>query len=240
MPVVRALLPSALICIEDSEREAYKAAGVPDDKLLLHPKLDPPGLPQVINWMQDTVKQPVLIEIDDDFVGVQVNTGSRRFITEPDEILAILENSARACHDLGLTTFCYSRTPNTTIIRPEERPIVPTQAVCAAFGIMGAARHRRYDTALFGRADVDWALRTLLEDRLVYADIRFYFDTGPAFAGSGGNVGVVQPEQFAIASRALTHKWGNSVSFKAPAWVKKRQVSPIRIAVSRTNKTAQR
>jgi hypothetical protein len=240
MPVVRALLPSALICIEDSERESYKAAGVPDDKLLLHPKLDPPGLPHVLNWMQDAVKQSILIEVDDDFVGVQVNTGSRRFITEPDEILAILENSAQACRDLGLTTFCYSRTPNTTIIRPEERPIVPTQSICNAFGVMGAARHRKYDAKLYGRADVDWTLQTLLEDRVVYADIRFYFDCGRVFSGQGGNVGLVTADQFAMVSRALAHKWGNSISFKAPAWVKRRQVSPVRIAVTRTNKTAQK
>lgn len=239
MQVIRALLPTALVCIDEREQAEYLEV-VPADKLLLHPPLKPPGLPAVMNWMMDAVKQPILVEIDDDFQGVQVNTGSQRYITDPEEILAIIENAARACRDLGLTVFCFSRTPNTTIVRPEERPIVPTQSVCNAFGIMGAARHRKYDTTLTGRADVDWTLRTLLEDRVVLADIRFYFDCGPVFSGRGGNVGIVTADNFAAVSRALARKWGKSVSFKPPAWVKRRDVTPIRINVSRTNKTAQR
>lgn len=236
MPLIQSLLPSALICIDETEVDDY-AGAVPKDRLLLHPPL--PGLPFIMNWMMDAIKQPVLVEIDDDFAGIQSNVGSKRWICEPDEILAVIENAAQACSDLGLTTFCWSRTPNTTIIKPNVRPIVPTQSVCVAFGIMGAARHRYYDTSYLGRSDVDWALRTLLEDRCIYADVRFFFDSGPAFGGRGGNVGLVDPENFKATTRRLKAKWGKSVKFKAPAWQKKRQVVPIGISVSRTNRTAQ-
>ena len=84
---------------------------------------------RVKNWMIDNVQPEVLVEIDDDFQGMQSNVGSRRYITDHQEILAIIENSIVCCQDLNLTTFCYSRTQNTTIIHPEVRPIVPTQAV---------------------------------------------------------------------------------------------------------------
>lgn len=234
---IRRLLPSALVCVDEREADEY-AKHVPIANLLLHPPMS--GLPAVMNWMMDAVKSPCFIEIDDDFQGVQVNTGSRRFIEDPEEILAILENAATACADLGLTTFCFSRTPNTTVIRPNERPMVPTQSVCNAFGVMGKARHRHYDQRFLGRADVDWVLRTLLEDRCVFADIRYFFDCGAVFSGRGGNVGLVTPEIFAASSRALKQKWGKHVSFRAPAYVKARSVAPIRIAVSRTNPTAQR
>ena len=237
MPTIMSLLPSAIICIDQREDNDY-APHVPVEQLLLHPPME--GLPAVMNWLQEAIQTPVLIEIDDDFRGVQVTTGSRRFITDPEEILAILENSCRACHDLGLTTFCYSRTPNTTIIRPEVRPVVPVQSVCNAFGTMGAARHRKYHSEFLGRADIDWVLQTLLEDRCVLADIRFYFDCGAVFAGRGGNVGVVTPERFAESSRGLRRKWGRSVSFKPPAFAKQRDVAAISLKVSRTNKTAQR
>jgi hypothetical protein len=237
MPLVRLLLPTATICADEREAEDY-ASLVPPDRLLLHPPMD--GLPRVLNWLQDNIAEPVLIEIDDDFVGVQATTGSKRQITESEEILAILENSIQCCEDLGLTVFCYSRTPNTTIIRPNERPIVPTQSVRNAFGIMGKARHRKWDPDLTGRADVDWTLRTLLEDRCVMADVRYYFDCGRVFAGRGGNVGIVSPEQFKRASLQLKERWGRSVSFNPPAFAKKRDVGPIGIRVSRTNKSAQR
>jgi hypothetical protein len=237
MLALRQLLPTALICVDERERADYESA-VPAERLLWHPPMD--GQPFVINWMQEAVKSPIWITIDDDFCGVQVTTGSRRWVTDSEEILAIIENAAQACLDLGLTAFCWSRTANTTVIRPDERPIVPVQAVCNAFGIMGAARHRKYDTTLPGRAAVDWTLRTLLEDRLVYADVRFYFDCGPVFTGRGGNVGLVLPEQFTETTRRMLRRWGASLSFNPPGYVKKREVAAMSIRVTRSHKTAQR
>jgi len=237
MPLIRELLPTAVICIEDEEARDY-AGMVPESNILLHPSL--PNAAAVRNWMLEHVEQPILVMIDDDFCGVKVTTGSRRFITDPDEILAIIENAARCCNDLGLGAFCFSGTPNTTIIRPDERPIYPTQPVFRVFGVMGPARHRKWRVDLPGRADVDWTLRTLKLDRCVYADIRFFFDCGAVFSGRGGAVGQISPEQFDNSSRELRRTWGRSLSFKAPAYVKKREVSSISIRVSRTNKTAQK
>lgn len=237
MPAIRALLPSAIICVDEREIDDYKDA-VPADKLLPHPPME--GLFGVINWMMDHCKAEIFIEIDDDFCGVRVITEPSRFITDPDEILAIIENAARCCKDLGLTTFCFARTPNIIVTRSDMRPVMPVQPVCNAFGVMGAARHRYYNTQYLGRGDVDWTLRTLLEDRCVYADVRFYFDCGNVFAGRGGNVGIVTPDQFEKTSRLLKQQWGKTVSFKAPAYQKNRQVAAIKIAVSRTNKTAQK
>lgn len=237
MGTIKLLLPTATVCVDEREADDY-AAVIPRPQLLVHPPLE--GLPAVMNWIQDNVSAEILVEVDDDFQGIRVTTGSKRFITDSDEILAVIENGAQACQDLGLTVFCWSRTPNTTVIHPDVRPIVPTQAVCAAFGLMGAARQRRYDTRLTGRADIDFALGTLLADRCLLADVRFFFDTGDTFAGRGGNVGVVTPEQFTAATRGLVERWGNALSIKPPGFAKKRQVAPLRIAVSRTNKVAQR
>ena len=237
MGTSRLLLPTAIVCVDEREADDY-AAVVPAPNLLLHPPME--GLPAVMAWIMDNVPQEILVCIDDDFQGVQVTTGSKRFLTSSDEILAVIENGARACHDLGLTCFCWSRTPNTTVIRPDVRPIVPTQLVGSAFGVMGAARKRHYDKRFSGRAAVNWTLETLLHDRAVLADIRYFFDCGVIFSGRGGNVGVVTPEAFTAASKALVKKWGNALSLKAPGYVKNRQQAALRIAVSRTNKVAQK
>jgi len=237
IPRIRKLLPTAVICVDERERDDY-APFVPKSQLLIHPPMM--GLASVINWMQRKITSDILIEIDDDLRRVSVTTGSHRHIDDPDEILAILENSARCCKDLGLTTFCFSRTPNTTIIHPAERPIVPVQSVCNAFGVMGDARRRFYNPDFLGRADVDWALQTLLEDRCVYADIRFYFDCGKVFSGRGGNVGLIDKAQFNRASVGIREKWGKHVSYRAPAFSKNRSTEAIRIDVKRTNPTAQR
>jgi len=238
MPLIRELLPSAIICVDEREAADY-AAEVPQKHLLLHPPMEIAAT--VRNWMVDNISAPILVMIDDDFRGVRVTTGSQRFISDHEEILAILENAATCCEDLGRTTFCFSGTPNTTIIKPDFKPIVPVQPVFRAFGIMGAARHRKWSTALPGRADLDWTLRTLLLDRAVYADVRFFFDCGPVFSGRGGNVGLITPQGFEEATRKIRQAWGNAVSFKQPGFRKKsREVASVSLRVSRTNKTAQR
>jgi len=238
MPTIMELLPTAYVTVDEREIENYRPY-VPEDRLIPHPPMKA-GLFAVYNWMMRQWDEPVMIEIDDDFRGIKCNVGSRRFITEPDEILAILENAIVACTDLGVTAFGFSRTPNTSVIHPEDRPIVPVQSICGCFGVMGNARYRPYDTKYLGRGDVDWTLRTLLEDRVVYADLRFFFDCGGAFAGRGGNVGIVTPEDFERTSRLLKEKWGKHAKFKAPAYVKSRQVAPISLDMSRTNRSAQK
>lgn len=237
MPVIRSLLPTALICIDERERDDY-APFVPAENLLVHPPMD--GMAFVINWMMDNVQADILVEVDDDFCGVTSTVGSARRIVDGVEILAILENAAIACRDLGLSTFCFSRTPNTTIIRPNENPIVPVQAVCNAFGVMGPARRRHYDTTLAGRAAVDWTMRTLRDDRLVYCDLRFYFDCGAIFSGRGGNVGLVDPEAFKQTSLELRRRWGRYLSYKPPGFVKRKNTSALSIRVPRRNPSAQR
>lgn len=237
MPLIRELLPSALICIDEREGEDY-APHVPAAQLLLHPPMEIAA--RVRNWLIDAVAAPILVQIDDDFCGVKSLLGSRRFITNAEEILALIENAVRACKDLGLGVFCWSGTPNITITHPEMRPIHPTQPVFRAFGIMGHARQRKWRTDLPGRADIDWTLRTLLMDRCIYADVRFFFDCGAVFSGRGGNVGLVSAEAFTNSTRELKRTWGQHISFKAPGFVKKREVASVSIRVSRSNKIAQR
>jgi hypothetical protein len=237
METIRWLLPSAKVCIDVREVADY-APYLEHSRTIVHPKTD--GFPQTINWMMDNIECECLIVIDDDFQGVQVNVGSKRFITDAEEILGILENAVTCTKDLGLTAFCFSRTPNMTIINPAMRPIVAVQSVSSAFGIMGRARHRHYDPTLPGRAAVDWTLRTLLEDRSLYSDIRFYFDCGRAFGGRGGNVGLVTPAMLKKSSRTLVERWGRHVSFKQVPFQKNSDIAAVKIAISRTNKRAQK
>lgn len=237
MPVLKSLLPTALICVDEREREDY-APYVPADQLLIHPPTT--GAPAARNWIIDNVSSPILVMCDDDLMGVKSLVGSKRTITDPDEILAIIENAARVADDLDVSTFCWSRTANDFLLRPEYLPIRPVQPVYGCFGFRGPARYRKYDETLRSRGDLDWTMRTLLEDRFVYADVRFYFDFGTSFTGSGGNTGLVQPQEFTDASREVKRRWGCHIQYKAPGFVKTREIAPASIRVSRTNKTAKR
>jgi len=237
MPILRSLLPSAVICVDEREESDYLPV-VPEDKLLLHPPMD--GLPRVMNWMMDEIKTPTLIVVDDDFSGVKCMVGSHRFIMDPVEVLAIIENAAQCCEDLGLSAFGWARTANYVMLAPQDRPIWPTGAIMNARGFMGAARHRHFAVDLHGRADVDWTLRTLLEDRCVYQDTRFYFDCGRVYSGRGGSVGLIDVKQFEYASRTIRKRWGKHISFKAPGFQKARDIPALSIRVRRANKAAQK
>ena len=230
------LVPSAVICVDEREYDDY-APLVPKEKLLVHPPMD--GLHRIINWMQDAIDSEILISIDDDLRCVQRNVGKRKRFFRSDDILQIIENSARCADDIGCSTFTWSKTGNAMLLAAEYRPFHPVQSISGALGIMGPARHRRYDTTLLARADVDWTLRTLLEDRFTMADLRYWFDFGRVYGGRGGNVGLVTPNKFKKVSIDIKNRWGKHVSYK-PLFNKNRNVAAIRFQVSRYNPLAQR
>jgi hypothetical protein len=82
---------------------------------------------------------------------------------------------------------------------------------------------------------MDFTLQSLLEDRIVYADMRFYFDHGRSFSGSGGNAGQLSAEQFDAATERLKHKWGQCVSTEGSRLSGKRSVAAMSIRVRRRN-----
>jgi hypothetical protein len=121
MGMIQWLLPTAKICVDEREVDNYLPF-VKREKMLIHPPME--GLHAAINWMMEEVKSEVLVEVDDDFQGVQVNVGSKRFITDAQQIQAIIENSMICCKDLGLTSFCWARAtpPSSVRTRSPSRP----------------------------------------------------------------------------------------------------------------------
>jgi hypothetical protein len=85
------------------------------------------------------------------------------------------------------------------------------------------------------REDLDFTLQTLLEDRIVLGDCRWYFDHGRIFSGRGGNVGLTTSEQFAHTTKDLVAKWGRFVGTSRPGFMKgqRQSTSPMSIRVER-------
>jgi len=63
------------------------------------------------------------------------------------------------------------------------------------FGLRGAARNRKFDPQMIGREDIDFSLQSLMDDRIMLGDMRFYFDHGRIFSGRGGNAGKITRDE---------------------------------------------
>ncbi len=233
------LLPNALVAVAASERADY-AAAVPAKQLITHPDL--PSLMAIRNWLADTIQEDCLVQVDDDLACIRPMIGKQRAVKCPERIAAVIENSQVVSRDLGINVFCWSRSPNTAISHPELLPVRFVQPISSSFGIRGAARRRRFDEQLVGRADLDFTMQTLLEDRIVYADMRWYFDHGRIFAGKGGNVGLVGSEAFAQTTAELYRRWDRFLgrNKKRMPWFKSAagSSSPMSIKVKRMNPLA--
>lgn len=197
------LIPTATIYVDERERDDY--ANIPPDKIRFHrPSKNGPDMR---NMLARDFKQPVIIQVDDDLRGVRMaSTNFRRLVTDPDVILQIIENGVMIAEDLEIGCFGWGRTGNVMFYKAMD-PIAFVHPIFASFGIRGSARHRTFDTTIPGRADVDFTMQALLHDRVVCVDRRFYFDHGPIFTGRGGNVDLIDRNQFEKSTEVLVQRW---------------------------------
>lgn len=178
-------------------------------KLVTHPSL--PSLVRIRNWMIDYFQEDVLVQIDDDLTRlVAIRNG---YATRSPEIIQdVLDNAIDITTDLGLGVFCFNRNARPMDYRPFD-PIGLTNApVGSTFGMLGPARTRKFNDEYTGRADLQFTLKTLQEDRILYCDRRFYFDHGRIFTGRGGNVGLVTTQQAERTQALLERNWGAYVA----------------------------
>lgn len=239
MPSLLKVLPArATIVVDDTDFQAYSKV-VPVKQLVRRAVIPGCTSAHAKNWILDNFQEECVVLMDDDFTGVKPLVGlSKKKIVDPDNIWRIIENAASCCRDLQLGVFCWSRTMNTFLAKNNQRPFRTVQPVSSTFGVMGPARGRRLDPTAYGRADTDFTLRTLRDDRIVFTDMRFYFEHGRVFGGRGGNVGVISSEQFAEGTRQLESRWGRYVRSKKPGFRKNAYVESVSIRVRRNNPSA--
>lgn len=227
---ILAMLPEAMICVAAGERKDYLAA-VPRKQLLTHPDL--PCIADIRNWLSKKIHEDCLIEVDDDLRCFRPQIGRQVAVIDPATIAAILTNAQQVSLDLGCNVFCFSRSRNIAMAQPELLPVRFVQPISSTFGLRGPARSRKFDPALPGRADADFTLRTLLDDRILYADMRWVADHGRIFSGRGGAVGMISADAFQRSTEILYSRWGRFIGRKRPGFMRKGATSPMSIKVSR-------
>jgi len=204
MKRLKALLPTALVCVDESEVAEYEKAEV---KVLPHPKL--PNIAHIRRWILQNVKGPVCM-IDDDLRAVNCLIGRRvRRTTDAGAILQIILNGYHVAKDLGLAVFCWQRNANPMQLNAAD-PFGLVIPSAGAFGVIG--RDVRFDTRLERGEDIDLTMQSLMKHRITWCDRRFYFDFGPVFTGKGGNQGVRTGDENEANTKLLKEKWGQYIS----------------------------
>ncbi len=210
-PLVRALRRVRVI-VDEVEWETYAAArlGV---EITTHPGL--PTIGAIRQWILDHTAEACVVMIDDDLQRVCPLVGtSRKPITEPAVVQRIIENGVNGAADLGLSLFGWSRNPNPAFFS-SHNPFSSVSPCASAFGVIG--RRIRFDESLQHGEDIDFTLKTLMVDRIVLNDHRFYFDVGLMGARAGGLQGVRNTEKIKADIETLSRRWGSYINLQGPS-----------------------
>lgn len=218
------LLPDFIeVLVPDDEKSAY-------EKNIKNPIVTIPkeikGLGQVRNWVLDNCQEEIVIMIDDDCKKFYCLTGEKtRSITDKEEVLQVLINTAIMAKDLGVHCFGYSQTDIRKYNGTE--PFRLCTWVGCIIGIIGRKYRFRND---YFKVDVDYCLQNLMIDRIVWVDNRYYCYQNRD-NNTGGNSQYRTAEEFEKSCVSLIEKWGECIKSK-----KKGSQIEIKLNVERRQK----
>jgi hypothetical protein len=202
------LFPTAVVTVDETEMDAYRPvceqAGV---SLLAHPPMD--TLAKIYNWIVDTFADEIVVIADDDitkvvsFVGLAV-----RSYRDPIVVYQIIENAAECAQGVGARIFGFTDSQNPMHFKPQD-PLSFVANPYTVCGYVGKQVHSDPYRRLF--RDMDVALTELMENRIVFCDTRFHFESIAPLRQGGGNAVVRAGEDLQTAIGYMERKWGKYV-----------------------------
>lgn len=194
------LLPDYIeLLVPESEKELYEAKyknpvlTIPDAMI---------GLGAVRNWVLDNFTEETIIMIDDDVTHVYRLTGTNaRQVKDKEEVMQIIINTAVMAKDAGVHCFGYSQTDIRKYSACE--PFKLTGWVGCLMGVIGRKYRFRDDKY---KVDIDYCLKNMLVDRILWIDARYYFAQNRD-NNTGGNSIFRTQEEFEKSVETLVEKW---------------------------------
>jgi hypothetical protein len=198
-----ALFPDATVCVGESEADSYVKAGVPSDQIVTHPD-SVVGIGPLRQWILNAFDDRYLLQVDDDVKAVKCLAHLHlRTVTDPLSVRRIVVNAAHCADDIGASVFGFNQAWDVR----KFQPFTPFKINSWAGGVVGfVGRKHKYDTKLLLRADIDFWLRCLLEDRVTWLDDRFSF-VHSRFTGAGGNAANRSDERTKLEIDRILKRW---------------------------------
>lgn len=191
------------IVVPESEERLYKAKC--NNPLILIPD-ELKGLGKVRNWCLQTFPENILIMLDDDIKFCYCLSHERtQRITDKEEVVQILINTAVMAQDVGTNVFGFSQTD----IRKFNgtNPFNLCTWVGGVIGVIGRKFEFRDD---FFKVDIDYCLQNLLVDRVIWQDTRYLFSQDRD-NNAGGNSMFRTEEKYQKSLQSLQEKWGDCI-----------------------------
>jgi hypothetical protein len=199
------LFPTAVVTVDEAEMDAYRPvcqqAGV---TLLPHPPMD--TLAKIYNWCVDAFAADVVILADDDIVKLVSFTGiSVKAYRDPIVIYQVLENAAECARGVGARLFGFTDSQNPMHYKPQD-PLSFVANLYTVCGYVGKKVHSDPYRRMF--RDMDTTLTELMDNRIVFCDTRFHFESVSPLRQGGGNAVVRAGEDLPTAMSYMQRKWG--------------------------------
>ena len=236
---MRWFFPDAVWWVHEREADTYLEAGVKDQQLWRHTA--PKGFAPVVNALLEEVDRRSidLVTIsDDDLREVWCVPSSR--VLEPVEIRAMLDNLGQLLVDLDLTIAKVCHDAIAKRWPPNyNRPfrfveITPQLLVLHGRGI----KNWRPDLSMGFGCDVDAALRTLMDERVLICDDRFININPGMYTAPGGNTGTYSPTHRESGNEKMLAKWSGAI--KPMTWGTGQGIAPNLSLIRRSNPRAPR
>ncbi len=195
-----------LVCPE-SELGQYEKV-ITDNEIVCIPD-EINGLGRVRNWIMDKFEEDILY-IDDDIssFGSVCNLKHEK-ITKPEVIEQILDNMYWNAKESGARVFGLNQTPD-----PRKysgtRPFKLHGWLGTVIGVIG--KDMKFDVRNKIRVDVDFCLKSLMEDRMIWVENRFCF-TCKRNTNRGGSAKNRSENQLKKEKKYLKEKWGKYINF---------------------------
>jgi hypothetical protein len=192
-------VPGATLVVPENEAAAYQPLGleivpIPPDRI---------GMSAVRNWIVQRFSEEIVVMYDDDVTGCRTLCGLRNRQLSPEEIAAVVENTAYCAAGAGARLFGWNQ-------RPDPRMLVrndPVSVVHWCGGVVGVVgKDVRWDELLRFKCDIDCCLTELLHNRILWHESRFCF-LQQRDKNIGGNSLFRSPERIEAEKRYLANKW---------------------------------
>lgn len=194
------------ILVPESEKADYEDSV--NNPILTIPD-EQKGLGMVRNWVLKNFHEDIIIMIDDDIVRLYCLSGElTEDITDKEEAVQVLINTAVMAKDLGVHCFGYSQTDIRKYNGTE--PFYFTRWVGGVIGIIGRKYQFRNDKY---KVDIDYCLQNLIADRILFHDSRYLWSQ-KRDNNKGGNSIFRTEDEFLKSVDTLQEKWGDNIRVK--------------------------